>query len=135
MVLPLVANQPAGISVNGVDHTNELLRGSLVPLLSPGQTSSQVAISFVLAQAFPAAATPGQMFSIMVELQTPVDLYPQWTSEAVAGIPAPAGVTWSYASSATGATTNFSQVDDGTDGLRRSGVVRMAIPIDWQGQP
>jgi len=135
-VLPLVANQPAGISVNGVDHTNDLLRGSLVPLLGLGQTSSQVAISFMLAQAFPAAAAAaGQMFAIMVELQTPVDLYPQWTSEAVAGIPAPAAVTWSYASSSTGATANFSQVDDGTVGLRRSGVVRMAIPSDWQGQP
>lgn len=133
-VLPLVANQPAAISVNGVDHTNDLLRGSRVPLLGPGQNTSQVAISFVLTQALPVAAA-GQMLAIMIELQAPVDLYPQWTSEAVAGIPAPAGVTWSYASSSTGATANFSQVDDETAGLRRSGVVRMAIPSDWQGQP
>ena len=133
-VLPLVANQPVAASVNGVDHTNDLLRGSLVPLLNAGQTSAQVAISFVLTQAIPAAAA-GQMFAIMIELQTPVDLYPQWTSEAVAGVPAPAAVTWSYTSSATGATANFSQVDDETAGLRRSGVVRMAIPADWQGQP
>jgi hypothetical protein len=133
-ILPLVANQPVAITVNGVDHTNDLLRGTLFPLLNPGQTSSQVAITFALTQAIP-AATAGQMFAVMIELQTPVDLYPQWTSEAVAGIPAPATVSWSYTSSSTGATANFSQVDDETVGLRRSGIVRMAIPGDWQGQP
>jgi predicted phage baseplate assembly protein len=134
IVLPLVANQPTGVSVNGVDHTNDLVRGSLVPLLASGQTSSQVAISLPLAAPLPTAAT-GQMFSLMIELQTPEDLHPQWTSEAVAGVPAPAKLTWSYTSSSTGASTNFSQVDDQTVGLRRSGVVRMAIPSDWQGQP
>jgi hypothetical protein len=132
-VLPLVANQPVGVSVNGVDHTNDLQRGSLVPLLNSGQTSSQVAISLPLTQQIPGAAA-GQTFAIMLELQTPSDVYPQWTSEAVSGIPAPATVSWSYTSSSTGAAASFSQVDDETVGLRRSGVVRMAIPADWQLQ-
>jgi predicted phage baseplate assembly protein len=46
-------------------------------------------------------------------------------------------VSWSYTSTANAATAAFpaAQVHDGTQGLRRSGIVRLPLPGDWQPEP
>jgi predicted phage baseplate assembly protein len=55
----------------------------------------------------------------------------------VADVPALAALTWSYTSTANGVTAAFAaaQVHDGTQGLRRSGIVRLPLPGDWQPEP
>ena len=47
-------------------------------------------------------------------------------------MPPPAQVTWWYRSAADHSPAQFAQVKDGTGGFRRSGVVRLPLPIDWQ---
>jgi predicted phage baseplate assembly protein len=132
-VLPI---EGISLAVNGVDHTNDLAQGRLVPLLAPGQTSSEIKITLGLTTPLAAKAS-GQFFSIMLEFENPLDIYAQWSEEAVANVQPPATLTWSYTSTAAGGQTAFAsaQVDDGTAGLRRSGVVRLPLPADWQAGP
>ena len=51
-----------------------------------------------------------------------------------AGVVGPATLTWSYRSTPSGATVAFpaASIHDGTAGLRRSGIVRLPLPSDWQ---
>jgi hypothetical protein len=115
------------ISVDGIDRTNDLQQCRLVPFIS------QVEIVLSLSAKIPAAAA-GQFFSLMIDLETPGAVFPQWTAEAVSGVSPPATLTWSYTSTSNAAITSFvaAQIDDGTEGLRRSGVVRLPLPADWQ---
>jgi len=121
------------IRVDGIDHTNDLQQCRLVPLISGGNTSGQVEIILSLSAKLPAIAA-GQFFSIMLDLETPGAVFPQWTAEAVSGVSAPATLTWSYTSTSNAASAAFAadQISDGTVGLRRSGVVRLPLPSDWQ---
>jgi predicted phage baseplate assembly protein len=120
------------VSVNGVDKSNDLQQGRPVPLLELAATAGEVDIVLVLSSVLPAAAA-GQFFSLMIELETTGAVFPQWTANAVpvASVPAPSTLTWSYTNTAN-ASASFAQVDDETVGLRRSGVVRLALPADWQ---
>ena len=122
--LTLLPVTSIAIAVNGVDHTNDLAQCRLVPLNPP-----QVEILLSLSAKLPAAA--GQFFSLMIDLETSGDVLPEWSPEAVPNVPAPATLTWSYTNTAN-AVTPFASVHEGTGGLRRSGTVRLALPIDWQ---
>jgi len=134
-VLPVTA---IAVRVNGVDRSNDLAQNRPVPLLASGATSAQVEIVMTLSAAIPAACA-GQVFSVFFELESALieenpdegDPPAQWSSQAAAGVAAPATLQWSYTGQA-GATTAFAQVDDGTTGLRRSGIVRIQVPGDWQ---
>jgi hypothetical protein len=132
VLLPL---SPAGIAltVDGVDQSNDLAQGRFVHLLGAGNNSAEIKIVLSLTGKIPAAITG--TFSLMLELETPRDVFAEWTAEVVANVPAPATLTWNYLSSASGSVTPFSQVEDGTAGLRRSGVVRLPLPADWQPEP
>jgi len=131
--LTLLPVQGIQVTVNGADRTNDLLQKRPVALLAPGQNSSEV--RFLLQLSAPLApAAEGQFFSLMLQLFAPEDVYPQWSPDAVAGIGAPSTLNWLYTSSNSNGAVVFAanQVDDGTGGLRRSGIVRFAIPADWQ---
>src|ERR1700733_1841960 len=81
------------------------------------------------------AVASGQVFSLSLELETSGDIFPQWSPNAATGVAAPATLTWSYTSTSTNASASFTQVVDGTSGLRRSGVVRLSLPADWKPEP
>jgi hypothetical protein len=134
--LALLPCQGISIIVNGADHTNDLLQKRPVAVLAHGRLTSQVRFLFQLNQSIPSAAA-GQFVSMFVQLFTPDDMYPQWSASAVPNIAAPATLTWSYTSTNGNATVTLStnQLDDGTAGLRRSGIVRFALPADWQPEP
>lgn len=123
------------ISVNGVDHTNDLHQCRLVPLSASGSAQAQIEILLNLSTPL-AGIGAGQFFSLMLDLETSADLYPQWTAQAAPGVPTPATLTWSYTNTANAVTTLTSaQVTDGTGGLRRPGIVRLPLPVDWQPEP
>jgi hypothetical protein len=127
-----------GLSVDSVDRTNDLQQGRPIPLLSAGKNAAQIGIVLTLSSAIPPATVSRQFFSLMIELATPAsEVPPEWTGRAVSGVPAPATVSWSYTSAPNGTTVAFpqAQVHDGTTGLRRSGIVRLPLPSDWQPLP
>jgi hypothetical protein len=130
--LVLLPFSPAGITltVDGVDRTNDLAQGRLVHLLGAGNISAEIRIALSLTDRIPATASG--TFSLMLELETPPDIFAEWAPEAVADVPVPATLSWSYLSTTGGSVVPFSSVDDGTAGLRRSGVVRLPLPADWQ---
>jgi hypothetical protein len=121
------------LRVDGIDRTNDLAQRRAVSLIASGQNSAQVEISLALTAPLP-ASTAGQFFSLMIELEGPAAVFAEWSAEAVAGVSAPATLAWSYTSTSNGATAPFpaAQIHDGTTGLRRSGVVRLPLPADWQ---
>jgi hypothetical protein len=129
VLLPVAA---VGLTVGLVDRSNDLRQGRPVPLLAAGANAGQVGIVLTLQSVIPAAAA-GHFLSLMIELATPAGVPPDWSEQAVSGVPEPAAVTWSYTST-NGAIATF-QVLDGTAGLRRSGIVRLPIPTDWQPDP
>jgi len=122
------------VRVDGIDRTNDLQQCRTVSLV--GKTSAEIEIVLSLGAAIPAVAA-GQFFSLMIELETPAGVFPEWSAQAVAGVPDPAVLTWSYTSASGSKVTAFdgSQVHDGTAGLRRAGVVRLPLPGDWQPEP
>jgi predicted phage baseplate assembly protein len=58
---------------------------------------------------------------------------PQWSPDAVNDVRPPARLIWSYRKKAAGELSSFTadQVQDGTLGFRRSGVISFQIPEDW----
>ncbi|SNY37838.1 baseplate J/gp47 family protein [Paractinoplanes atraurantiacus] len=73
-------------------------------------------------------AAPGWL-SLLVELDSAVP--PSWSPDAVDGVDPPAELTWSWFRPEEDRSGSFEEVEDGTGGLRRSGVVRLRPPADW----
>jgi Baseplate J-like protein len=126
-----------GIAVGPVDHSDDLRQGHPIPLLSPEASTGQITITLNLDSPIPQPVF-GEFCSLGMVLATSTGIIPaQWSAEAVSGVPAAATMSWSYSSSQTGTALAFptAQVQDGTAGLRRSGIVRLPIPDDWQPEP
>jgi predicted phage baseplate assembly protein len=84
-------------------------------------------------RALPTKEQWGKHLALLVELQTPARIPGSWSTEAVADVPTPAQLTWSYGVAGASSSQPFAPdaTVDGTQGLRRSGVVRIAIPEEW----
>jgi predicted phage baseplate assembly protein len=59
---------------------------------------------------------------------------PSWSPRAVSGVGPPADLTWSYFRPGAENSVAFEEVQDGTAGLRRSGIVRLRLPEGWTVQ-
>jgi predicted phage baseplate assembly protein len=102
----------------------DLRSGRAVPLLGVGGPA-EARIGIALAEPPPRrAALP---VSILFELDTAVR--PEWDPEAVPASP-PAALRWEYQDT-EGAWRPLAELHDGTRGLRRSGLVRFALPRRW----
>ena len=80
---------------------------------------------------------PGAWLALLLELETGARVPPAWSPLAPAGVPPPAQVTWSY-EAAPGRFEPFqapAELEDGTGGLRRAGIVRLAWPAAWRPGP
>jgi hypothetical protein len=88
----------------------------------------ELAVRIPLGAAPAAAAAP---LGLLFDLERSPDVLPEWAPDAPAGVPPP--VQWSFTYASGGAWKPFSSVDDGTGGLRRPGIVRLAVPVDWTG--
>jgi predicted phage baseplate assembly protein len=104
---------------------------------SSWQPSSPPPVELVLT--VPAGFDPPSdaWLGLLLELETSLRVLPSWSPQAVDDVPPPAQITWSYETS-PGQFQAFEapgELDDGTGGLRRSGVVRLAWPDAWRPAP
>ncbi len=123
-VLPV---QSLTLEAAGQDRTADLLAGRGVDLLPAGGGPGEARISLDLT-----AAVPGGQVSLLVDLDTP-GVPPAWAPDAVDGVPPPAQLTWSYADAGQvpPVPVDAAQVQDGTQGMRRSGIVWLPVPASW----
>lgn len=117
----------------GQDRTADLVAGNGVPLLPADGGPGEARIELTMPP--PRQARPGERLSLLFQLDTSGSVRPAWHPEAVAAVPPPAEVSWWYEHG--GAVTRFdpADVEDGTQELRRSGVVRLTIPEPWRTAP
>ena len=116
----------AGVEVwTDHDRTADLSARRGVPLLGTDGKAASARFTLPLTGAHPA---PGPL-SLLVELDSPEA--PSWSPRAVADVRPPADLTWSWFNPDTGASGEFESIEDGTAGLRRSGVVRLLAPPGW----
>lgn len=101
-----------------------------LPLLPADRSEAAVQITLWLS----AAPQPDAAPTALLLERDPLDAVPSsWTHGAAQDVPVPAQLIWSYSSGApTGATPFGTDVlDDGTLGLRRSGLIGFTVPADW----
>jgi predicted phage baseplate assembly protein len=127
-----------GLYVAGRDRTTDLEQGRVLRLFPANGTAAEVKIVLWLREPLP-QDVPMEPLALLFDLRTPASILPQWSPNAVPDVPPPAKVTWWYSKMENGQLAPFKQVDDGTGGLRRSGVVRLWIPpnptthgVDWK---
>ncbi|MES4903531.1 MULTISPECIES: putative baseplate assembly protein [unclassified Streptomyces] len=109
------------------DRTADLRARRGVALLAGDGAPAQARFTLPLTGAHPA---PGPL-CLLVELDAPAASAPSWLPGAVDGVPPPAELTWSWFRPGTDVSGGFAYVEDGTAGLRRSGVVRLHPPAGW----
>lgn len=107
------------------ERSAELAMGQAIDLLPADGSTAEARFELALKAAPPA----GSWFGMFLALHTAAAIAPQWGAQA-ASAPAPAALEWLYRAS-DGALRRFG-VDDGTGGLRRSGLLRLKVPTDWQ---
>ncbi|WP_290050152.1 putative baseplate assembly protein [Amycolatopsis solani] len=107
------------------DRTADLLAGRGVPLLASDGSPASARFTLPLAGSHP---TDGWL-SLLFELDSP--LPPSWAPPPLPVVRPPAELTWSWFRPSGDASGEFAEVEDGTGGLRRSGVVRLRPPAEW----
>ena len=110
------------------ERSADLLQGRVFALLPANGEAATVRIELTLGQ----APVAGGWFGLYLRLRTSAAIAPQWSPGAAGGVPHPARLAWLYR--ATGGALRPFAHDDGTAGLRRSGIVRLRIPADWQAE-
>jgi predicted phage baseplate assembly protein len=110
----------------GRDRTADLAAGRQVDLLPAGGDSGEAQITLDLAR-----GVTGGYLSLLVDLAMP-GTPAAWSPDHAGDVPPPAALTWAYDDD-HGGWTEFSaaEVTDGTQGLRRSGIVRLTVPPTW----
>jgi predicted phage baseplate assembly protein len=70
---------------------------------------------------------------LLIELDTPRRIVDGWHPDASADVPPPAALAWHYSDNSSGGTARFDSATmvDGTQGLRRCGILRFEIPSNW----
>jgi predicted phage baseplate assembly protein len=126
---------------DGADRTADLLARRPVALLprTGGPAGGPAEARIVLPLAAPVRPARGAAVSLLVELTTPIGCPAAWLPTAVAGVPPPARLAWSWyrpdpddpARGRELPALGPQSVADGTAGLRRSGVLRLPLPDDW----
>ena len=122
--------------ISNRDRTEDLEQGKVLRLFPANGGAAEVKIVLKLKRPI-SADDAGKRFSLLFDLGPASGIRSQWSPESVSGLRPPAAVKWLYRSSLTGQLTPFPEgrVDDGTAGLRRSGLAVIAIPEDWEPEP
>jgi predicted phage baseplate assembly protein len=114
------------------DRTADLEHGKVLRLFPADDRAGEVKIILWLRELLP-KNIEDKSFSLLFELYESDNVIPQWSPETYAAVPPPATISWFY-SAAGGKRLPFSptEINDGTGGLRRSGVVTLPIKRDWE---
>ena len=150
---------PISLFINEPDRTPDLEHGKVMRLF-PASGPGEVKIVFRLREPLPAVAKDKRV-SLLFDLREPAGVDAEWVpqrspvrtqaddakeaatiTEASAPVSPPANISWSY-SGAGGKRIPFAdgEVKDGTNGLRRSGVVLLPVNLgttdqtDWEPEP
>ena len=128
-VLPV---RSLALKTGGQDRTADLLAGRGVDLLPADGGPGEARISLDLT-----APVAGGQLSMLIDLATPGTpggtaqaIPPAWSPDHAGNVPPPAVLTWSYADGAA-VPIDAAQVQDGTQGLRRSGIIQLPVPASW----
>jgi len=123
-----------GLFVGGKDRTADLYQRRVMRLVPAEAKDHQVKIVFWLTKPLDDLHPKPHdgRFSVFFELRAPKKVPPHWSPEAK-NVPPPAEIDWSYSTSG-GRLADFKpeEIEDGTGGLRRSGVVRLPLKDDWE---
>jgi hypothetical protein len=120
------------------DRTTDLEQGRVIRFLPADGSAAEFKIVLWLSKTLP-RTVPEEPLSLFFDLRTSDNISPEWSPEAVADVPPPAEISWEYSSIENGTVAPFKKIDDGTGGLRRSGMVRLWFPSnsttgqsDWE---
>src|SRR5215470_10186732 len=104
------------------DRTMDLEQGKVMKLFPADGEAAEVKILLWLQERLPSSFTD-KRFSLLFDLRDQSGLVPQWSPDSADNAPPPAKITWFY-SAAGGKQIQFDdkEIDDGTGGLRRSGL-------------
>jgi len=130
-VAPLVR---VGLRTADGERGAELAEGRAVDLLPAdgGDAASTFVLWFAATLPLPRPAAP---LSLLFDLEAAPGIAPGWSPRAVDGVEPAADLVWSVGTGPgldAAAPRRRVEVDDGTGGLRRSGLVRLPLPDDWQ---
>ncbi len=107
------------------DRTADLRARLGVPLFGTDGHPADVRFTLPL---IGATSTDGWL-SLLFEVDT--TLPAQWSPRATGNVQPPAKLTWSFFRPDGANTGQFAEVEDGTGGFRRSGIVRLKPPQGW----
>jgi len=129
--LALLKLKSAGVRLwaGGRERSADLAQGRAVRLFSADGAAAEMRVALDLLEAPPAGAS----FSLYLGLRTPAAIAPQWSPDAAVAVAPPAELAWLYRGA--GGILRPLASDDGTGGLRRSGIVRLRAPGDWLPEP
>jgi hypothetical protein len=116
--------------INGEDRTTDLEEAKVLRLFPADGVTAEVKIIFWLRELLPAAVA-GKRFSLLFDLRHSSGIPPQWSPEAPPKVPPPAKLSWFYSGANDKQIPFADEVDDGTGGLRRSGLMTLPIKTDW----
>lgn len=116
-----------GLVAFGRDRSDDLEAGRELRVLPADGEAGEAKVILWLASSIQIAPEPVSLF---VELSSPPDLVPGWSPVLARQVAPPAQVEFLYKD----LSNRFVPLaaEDGTGGLRRSGVLRFVAPIDWQ---
>lgn len=129
-VLPVAG---VGLVAQGRDRSHDLAAGRAVRIL-PADGGAAEAHLLLWMPSGPPGPRPDPL-ALFVELRAQPGIREGWSPLAPDGVPPPASLTWWYRDAADRIVPWPGVVDDGTAGLRRSGVVRLEVPPDWSAEP
>jgi hypothetical protein len=120
-----------GLIALGADRTNDLAAGRAVRLFAADGRPGELQLLLWM----PSGPLAGisEPLALLLELLSPVS--DGWSPDAVAGVPPPAKLDFFYRNGAGDIVPWPAGLDDATGGLRRSGVLRLPIPLDWTFEP
>lgn len=122
-----------GLIVSSGDRTSDLAAGRAVRVM-PADGRAAGARVLLWMPSGPPGPRPDPL-ALFVELRTAPSIANGWAPLAPANVPPPATVSFWYRTTAGQVVPWPAPIDDGTGGLRRSGVVRLPVPVDWDFEP
>ena len=121
------------VAVAGIDRTPDLRQGRPVALFAGEERAEpDLVLTVTLASAIPASLF-GREVAIALLLDDDGAVAPEWSDEAV-DVPPPVALSLQLDDGLGRLTAAAAGWHDGTGGLRRSGLLRFAIPVAWIGR-